>query len=34
MPDPAIGARFYDPDAAEEEFLSRLQEIRSARGRA
>jgi putative ATPase len=34
MPDPAIGARFYDPDAAEEEYLRRLQEIRNARGRA
>jgi putative ATPase len=34
MPDPAIGARFYEPDAAEEGFLRRLQEIRNARGQA
>jgi putative ATPase len=34
MPDPAIGQRFYDPDAAEELLRERLEEIRRARGRA
>ena len=33
MPDPAIGARFYEPDAAEARLAERLQEIRRARGR-
>jgi putative ATPase len=32
MPDPAIGARFYDPDEAEALLRERLAEIRSARG--
>jgi putative ATPase len=34
LPDPAIGARFYRPDEAEEALLERLAEIRSARGRS
>jgi putative ATPase len=34
MPDPAIGARFYRPDEAEQALLERLAEIRSARGRS
>jgi putative ATPase len=34
MPDPAIGARFYRPDEAEEALLERLAQIRSARGRS
>jgi putative ATPase len=34
MPDPAIGARFYEPDAAEGELRERLEEIRRGRGRA
>ncbi len=32
MPDPAIAARFYDPDEAEALLRERLAEIRSARG--
>ncbi len=32
MPDPAIGARFYDPDEAEALLRERLAEIRSERG--
>ena len=32
MPDPAIGARFYDPDEAETLLRERLAEIRSERG--
>jgi putative ATPase len=32
MPDPAIGARFYDPDEAEALLRERLAEIRAARG--
>ncbi len=34
MPDPAIGQRFYTPDAAEELLRARLDEVRRARGRA
>ncbi len=34
MPDPAIGARFYDPDDAEAGLRERLVEIRRGRGRA
>jgi putative ATPase len=34
MPDPAIGQRFYTPDAAEELLQARLEEVRRARGRA
>ncbi len=33
MPDQAIGARFYEPDAAEELLKQRLEEVRRARGR-
>jgi putative ATPase len=32
MPAPAVGARFYAPDAAEAAFAARLAEIRRARG--
>ncbi len=32
MPDPAIGARFYEPDEAEAQLRERLAEIRRARG--
>jgi putative ATPase len=34
MPDPAVGQRFYEPDAAEAALHERLAEIRRARGRA
>ncbi|HEX3688914.1 MAG TPA: replication-associated recombination protein A [Solirubrobacteraceae bacterium] len=34
LPDPAIGARFYEPDDAEAALRERLAEIRRARGRA
>ncbi|MHB8656994.1 MAG: replication-associated recombination protein A [Solirubrobacteraceae bacterium] len=34
LPDPAIGVRFYEPDEAEAELRTRLQEIRRARGRS
>jgi putative ATPase len=34
MPDPAVGQRFYEPDAAEARRQERLEEIRRARGRA
>ncbi|HEY2771527.1 MAG TPA: replication-associated recombination protein A [Solirubrobacteraceae bacterium] len=34
LPDPAIGARFYEPDEAEAELAARLEEIRRGRGRA
>src|SRR5207302_7060120 len=34
LPDPAIGQRFYEPDAAEELLRARLEEVRRARGRA
>jgi putative ATPase len=34
MPDQAIGQRFYEPDAAEELFRARLEEVRRARGRS
>jgi putative ATPase len=34
LPDPAIGARFYDPDDAEAALRDRLAEIRRGRGRA
>jgi putative ATPase len=34
MPDPAIGQRFYEPDAAEAALQERLEEIRRGRGRA
>jgi putative ATPase len=33
MPDAAIGARFYEPDAAEAALAARLERIRRARGR-
>jgi putative ATPase len=33
MPDPAIGARFWDPDEAEAALRERLEEIRRRRGR-
>jgi putative ATPase len=33
MPDQAIGARFYEPDAAEGLLKARLEEVRRARGR-
>ncbi|HWF52195.1 MAG TPA: replication-associated recombination protein A [Solirubrobacteraceae bacterium] len=33
LPDPAAGARFYEPDEAEAELARRLEEIRRARGR-
>jgi putative ATPase len=33
LPDPAVGARFYEPDEAEAELARRLEEIRRARGR-
>ena len=33
LPDPAIGARFYEPDEAEGDLARRLEEIRRARGR-
>jgi putative ATPase len=33
MPDPAVGARFYEPDAAEAALRERLEEIRRRRGR-
>jgi putative ATPase len=34
MPDPAIGQRFYEPDAAEGKLRERLEEIRRGRGRS
>jgi hypothetical protein len=34
MPDPAVGQRFYEPDAAEAGLLERLERIRRDRGRA
>ncbi len=34
LPDPAIGARFYEPDDAEAQLRERLDEIRRGRGRA
>jgi putative ATPase len=34
LPDPAIGARFYDPDDAESELRERLVAIQRGRGRA
>ncbi len=34
MPDPAIGARFYEPDAAEAELRERLASIQRGRSRA
>ena len=34
LPDPAIGARFYEPDDAEAQLRERLAEIRRGRGRA
>jgi putative ATPase len=34
LPDPAIGARFYEPDDAEAMLRDRLAEIRRGRGRA
>ncbi len=34
LPDPAIGARFYDPDDAEAALRERLAEIRRGRGRS
>ncbi|MFL5823780.1 MAG: replication-associated recombination protein A [Solirubrobacteraceae bacterium] len=34
MPDEAVGARFYEPDEAEELLRARLEEVRRARGRA
>jgi putative ATPase len=34
LPDPAVGARFYDPDDAEAALRERLAEIRRARGRS
>ena len=34
LPDPAIGARFYEPDDAEAALRERLEEIRRGRGRA
>jgi len=34
MPDPAIGQRFYEPDAAEELLRERLDQVRRERGRA
>jgi putative ATPase len=34
MPDGAIGARFYQPDEAEDSLAGRLEEIRRGRGRA
>jgi putative ATPase len=34
MPDPAIGRRFYEPDAAEAALRERLEEVRRARGRS
>ncbi len=33
MPDPAVGQRFYEPDAAEAALAERLEAIRRARGR-
>jgi putative ATPase len=33
LPDEAIGARFYEPDAAEAALRERLEEIRRGRGR-
>jgi putative ATPase len=33
LPDPAVGARFYEPDEAEAELARRLEEIRRGRGR-
>jgi replication-associated recombination protein RarA len=33
MPDPAVGQRFYEPDAAEGQLAERLKEIRRARRR-
>jgi putative ATPase len=33
LPDAAVGARFYEPDAAEAKLAQRLEEIRRARGR-
>jgi putative ATPase len=34
MPDKAIGARFYEPDEAEELLRQKLEEVRRGRGRA
>jgi putative ATPase len=34
LPEPALGARFYAPDAAERELAERLEAIRRGRGRA
>jgi putative ATPase len=34
LPDPAIGARFYEPDDAEAALRERLAEVRRGRGRA
>jgi hypothetical protein len=34
MPDPAIGARFYEPDETEAALRERLERIRRGRGRA
>ena len=34
LPDPAIGARFYEPDEAEALLRERLEAVRRARGRA
>jgi putative ATPase len=34
MPGPAIGRRFYEPDAAEEQLRQRIEELRRRRGRS
>jgi hypothetical protein len=34
LPDGAIGARFYEPDEAEEALRERLEQVRRERGRA
>jgi putative ATPase len=34
MPDPAVGQRFYEPDAAEARLAERLEQVRRGRGRA
>jgi putative ATPase len=34
LPDPAIGARFYEPDEAEALLRERLEAVRRERGRA
>ena len=32
LPESVVGARFYEPDEAEDELAARLQRIRGARG--